>query len=147
MKRIYNKGFSLIELIIVIAIMAVLVAIIAPNITKYLGSSKAQTDIANLDEVKKQTKNCIAEAVIKGVDVMAAATDVRAEYIVIGNGSSVNVSVGSGGTSAFANLLKSVFDNDLVTKSKRGRGNNIKVVITGSASSGFVVNCEHTNDS
>lgn len=48
-----NKGFSLIELIIVIAIMAVLVAIIAPNLTKYLGKSKTSTDKANLAEVKK----------------------------------------------------------------------------------------------
>ena len=41
MKKMNNKGFSLIELIIVIAIMAILVAIIAPNLTKYLGKSKA----------------------------------------------------------------------------------------------------------
>jgi type IV pilus assembly protein PilA len=56
MKKMNNKGFSLIELIIVIAIMAVLVAIIAPNLTKYLGKSKSQTDKTNLDEIKKQFK-------------------------------------------------------------------------------------------
>ena len=33
-----NEGFSLIELIIVIAIMAVLVAVIAPNLASYLGA-------------------------------------------------------------------------------------------------------------
>ena len=56
-----NKGFSLIELIIVIAIMAVLVAIIAPNLTKYLGSSKTKTDQKNADELASQIQTCITE--------------------------------------------------------------------------------------
>ncbi len=56
-----NKGFSLIELIIVIAIMAVLVAIIAPNLTKYLGSSKTKTDQKNADELASQLQTCITE--------------------------------------------------------------------------------------
>ena len=56
-----NKGFSLIELIIVIAIMAVLVAIIAPNLTKYLGSSKKNTDKKNLDEIEATLKTCITD--------------------------------------------------------------------------------------
>ena len=56
-----NKGFSLIELIIVIAIMAVLVAIIAPNLTKYLGSSKKNTDKKNADEIASTLKTCITD--------------------------------------------------------------------------------------
>ena len=61
MKKMNNKGFSLIELIIVIAIMAVLVAIIAPNLTKYLGSSKTKTDKKNADEIASQLQTCITE--------------------------------------------------------------------------------------
>lgn len=63
MKKITNnnKGFSLIELIIVIAIMAVLVAIIAPNLTKHLGSSKQKTDDKNLDEIASQLQTCITD--------------------------------------------------------------------------------------
>ena len=45
-----NDGFSLIELIIVIAIMAVLVAVIAPNLASYLGTSKKRSDETNADE-------------------------------------------------------------------------------------------------
>lgn len=52
MKKMNNKGFSLIELIIVIAIMAVLVAVIAPNLTSYLGSSKKKTDNSNADSIE-----------------------------------------------------------------------------------------------
>jgi len=61
MKKMNNKGFSLIELIIVIAIMAVLVAIIAPNLTKYLGKSKKNTDKKNADEIASQIATCIAD--------------------------------------------------------------------------------------
>lgn len=61
MKKTNNKGFSLIELIIVIAIMAVLVAIIAPNLTKYLGKSKTNTDTKNADEIASTLKTCITD--------------------------------------------------------------------------------------
>ena len=37
-----NKGFSLVELIIVIAIMAILVGVIAPQLILYIEKSRAQ---------------------------------------------------------------------------------------------------------
>ena len=47
-----KKGFTLIELIIVVAIMAVLVALLAPNVLKYLEKSKVGKDINTLDSVR-----------------------------------------------------------------------------------------------
>lgn len=46
-KSLNNKGFSLVELIIVIAIMAVLVGVLAPQFIKYVGQSSRATDIQN----------------------------------------------------------------------------------------------------
>ena len=70
-----NKGFSLIELIIVIAIMAVLVAIIAPNLTKYLSSSKKNTDKKNSDEIVATLKTCITDYEMDNGDLIATADD------------------------------------------------------------------------
>lgn len=50
-----NKGFSMVELIIVIAIMAILAGALAPALIKYINKSRISTDI--------QTANTIATAV------------------------------------------------------------------------------------
>jgi prepilin-type N-terminal cleavage/methylation domain len=46
-----NKGFSLIELIIVITIMAILTALIAPQLLRYVEQSREAKDRTIIDEV------------------------------------------------------------------------------------------------
>ena len=46
-----NKGFSLVELIIVIAIMAILVGVMAPQLIKYNEKSKVSADTQAADSV------------------------------------------------------------------------------------------------
>lgn len=46
-----NKGFSLVELIIVIAIMAVLVGTLAPQYLRYVERSKVATDMTIVDQM------------------------------------------------------------------------------------------------
>jgi prepilin-type N-terminal cleavage/methylation domain-containing protein len=46
-----NKGFSLVELIVVIAIMAVLTAVLAPSLLQYVERSRAQKDDSAMGEV------------------------------------------------------------------------------------------------
>lgn len=46
-ERMNNKGFSLVELIIVIAIMAVLVVVLAPQFLKYVERARVSTDKDN----------------------------------------------------------------------------------------------------
>ena len=43
-----KKGFTLMEMLIVVAIIAILVAVAIPTFTSSLGKAKAATDLANI---------------------------------------------------------------------------------------------------
>ena len=55
-KQKNNKGFSLVELIVVIAIMAVLVGVLAPQLIKYVEKSREATDIQTCDNIATALK-------------------------------------------------------------------------------------------
>ena len=48
MKKMNKKGFTLIEMLVVIAIIAILVAIIIPTVSNATTKAKEATDIANI---------------------------------------------------------------------------------------------------
>ncbi|MBO5609805.1 MAG: prepilin-type N-terminal cleavage/methylation domain-containing protein [Eubacterium sp.] len=58
-----NKGFSLVELIIVIAIMAILAAAIAPALIRYIDKSRRSDDVA-----AAETLNTAAQAALSNED-------------------------------------------------------------------------------
>lgn len=51
-KKMNNKGFSLVELIIVIAIMAVLIAVLAPQYMRFIERGRAASDRDNIKAVQ-----------------------------------------------------------------------------------------------
>ncbi len=61
-----NKGFSLVELIIVIAIMAVLVGVLAPQFIKYVEQSRRSRDITTAQEIREAVLADIADNQISG---------------------------------------------------------------------------------
>lgn len=62
-KKKNNKGFTFVELVIVIAILAILVGLLAPQYTKYVEKSRKAADADNLEEM------------VKAVQVYEADTD------------------------------------------------------------------------
>ena len=51
-----NRGFSLIELIVVVAIMAVLVGVMAPAYLRYVEKARRQTCYSNMDNVVREVQ-------------------------------------------------------------------------------------------
>lgn len=60
-KEMNNKGFSLVELIIVIAIMAILIVVLAPQYLKYVERSRNSTDLQNATELKTAIETYVAD--------------------------------------------------------------------------------------
>ena len=56
-----NKGFSLVELIIVIAIMAILVGVMAPQLIKYIEKTNVSSDIQLCDSVRTALTTAIMD--------------------------------------------------------------------------------------
>lgn len=112
-KQKNNKGFSLVELIVVIAIMAVLVGVLAPQLIKYVEKSREATDIQTCDNIATALKTYYAdeENGTGTVEVNLSTTDVK-------------------GTSGAA-VDKSVSDAGLGTAKLKGTGwKDNKITIT-----------------
>ena len=60
-KQKNNKGFSLVELIVVIAIMAVLVGVLAPQLIKYVEKSRQSTDMQSVQQLKSSVETDISD--------------------------------------------------------------------------------------
>lgn len=74
-KQKNNKGFSLVELIVVIAIMAVLVGVLAPQLIRYVEKSRESTDIQNCDSIATTLKSYFADKEnVKGECVVTVTT-------------------------------------------------------------------------
>lgn len=71
-----NKGFSLVELIVVIAIMAVLMVILAPAMLRYVEKTRVQKDESALSEVANAAELALGEESIYNKVMEKGKTDV-----------------------------------------------------------------------
>ena len=57
-----NKGFSLVELIVVVLIMAIIAVALAPQVMKWVNNSRLATDVSNYDSLVANCQLALADA-------------------------------------------------------------------------------------
>lgn len=85
-----NRGFSLVELIIVIAIMAILAGVLAPALIKYIKRSRKQSDVNTAQELGKAVERIIAS---DDEWTNGSTTKTYSEWFLYNNGSTWNKTV------------------------------------------------------
>lgn len=127
MKKLNNKGFSLVELIIVIAIMAILAAALAPQLMKYIEKSRVSTDKQTCDSIKSCINTALAEE-----DVYTEVNSNTNQNVVVTFSDSADPSITptSGTYTNFINELKTSLGNGAKLKPKSSGAQAFQATIT-----------------
>lgn len=128
MKKMNNKGFSLVELIIVIAIMAVLVGVLAPQFLRYVEQSRVQKDESAMGEVNNAVKIACS---------MQDVYDALGSSLTISFGASDLSSWNTANTALNTELGKTV-PNVSAFGSKKYKGTDAKCTVTVDGTAGTV---------
>lgn len=116
-----NKGFSLVELIVVIAIMAVLVGVLAPTLIGNIEKSRESKDLQNLDSIRQA--------------VVTAMSDENVYSSTVPTTGSVTVASGAAGANlafktTYASLsteFGTIITSDTKMTSKSGTSGNLEI--------------------
>ncbi len=137
MKKMNNKGFSLVELIIVIAIMAILAAAIAPALIRYIDKSRKSNDVTAAKTIKTAVDTAMANetanAEIAGLSTGATLLRISNKSIVEAAGTVFSQEVASNlSTKPSVSYTKDGAREFLVTLGSNGE---IQVAVSGNGNS------------
>lgn len=124
-----NKGFSLVELIIVIAIMAVLIGVMAPQYIKYVEKSRISTDDDNAAEVLGAVTTALSD------DAVNAALDPQ-NYLVTWD-TSGTINFGSVPSVLSTEVQDTLGASSIDRKSTKYKSSTYQVSIVYTAGTGF----------
>lgn len=149
-KKSNNKGFSLVELIVVIAIMAVLMGVLAPTLLGNVEKSRESTDLQNLDTIQGAVTTAMNQ---ENVAKTHGGTATVIKMSTDGNNTLTDVS-GSALASALSTELQETLTQKITLKSGQANksGNELQIVIAAGGavevrvvdSTGAIVRCAKT---
>lgn len=153
-----NKGFSLVELIIVIAIMAILIGVMAPQLLRYVERTRVSADTQVADSARSAVTTAMLDPAVIGSNPSGVPATLPA---------TLNFATASDFTNAFGDAVAETLGYDTVadmtnatsgivselqsegatgiTATIDATGNRVTVVITGS-DSGVDADGDGTND-
>ena len=121
-----NKGFSLVELIVVVAIMAVLVAVLAPTLLRYVEKTRIQKDESAVSEVVEAAKIACAQESVATSITSTVTVNVSEKSI-----STTGETAGTDGKKALEEELKaSVPVDELVFSSNAYKGKTYSFTVS-----------------
>ena len=152
-----NKGFSLVELIVVVLIMAIIATALTLAVTKYVAKSKRSSDANTAGELKTAAETAVTDYItsvdalkagtitIKGVTDSSKSTGFKWDWDNVGSGTGVKV-----GTTAptFQTIFESAA-GDAAPKSKVHPDDTFVITVTVAAdeSAKYEVNYVKTDNS
>ncbi len=138
-KSLNNKGFSLVELIIVIAIMAILVGVLAPQLMKYVERSRQSKDIQSVDAVHTAVVTAMLDPVVDDAPGNGTYT---LDAMISGTGLTPAAPKFNAAVKEILNDKVAADIEDAKFESKAYKGQKISIIISGSK-----VTCKVTHNS
>lgn len=117
-----NKGFSLVELIVVIAIMAVLVGVLAPTLIGNIEKSRESKDLQNLDSIRQAVVTAMSDE-----NVYSSTVPTAGSVTVASGTNGANLAFNTGTYGSLSTEFGTIITSDTKMTSKSGTSGNLEI--------------------